>query len=101
MTTGYTPLMTKKTAISLPDALYRDIERARRRAGKDRSAWIQEAASEYLKKRTKEEEIEAWLSAEERFPPTADEKSFHRWQEKNWDTLFTSPPPKSTRAKGR
>jgi predicted transcriptional regulator len=93
--------VTKKTAISLPDDLYRDIERARKRAGKDRSTWIQEAAGEYLKKRTKEEEIEAWLSAEERFPPTEDEKSFYRWQEKNWDKLFTSPPARLPKARRR
>ena len=37
--------MTKKTAISLPDDLFRDIERARKRSKKDRSTWIQEAAA--------------------------------------------------------
>lgn len=93
--------VTKKTAISLPDDLYRDIEHARKRAGKDRSLWLQEAAGEYLKKRTKEEEIEAWLSAEERFPPTEDEKAFHRWQEKNWGKLFKSPPARIAKARRR
>ena len=46
---------SKRTAISLPDDLYRNIERARRRAKKDRSTWIQEAAEDYLRKRTRDE----------------------------------------------
>ena len=80
--------MTKRTAISLPDDLYREIERARSRSKKDRSTWIQEAASEYLKKRTKEEEIEAWLSAYERVPLSQDEIAFDRWKERHWAQLF-------------
>ncbi|OLC53570.1 MAG: hypothetical protein AUH85_13930 [Chloroflexi bacterium 13_1_40CM_4_68_4] len=85
--------MTRKTAISLPDDLYREIERARKRSKKDRSTWLQEAASEYLKKRTKEEEIEAWLSADERFPPTKDELAFYRWQEAHWSELLSDEEP--------
>ena len=80
--------MTKRTAISLPDDLYREIERARGRSKKDRSTWIQEAASEYLKKRTKAEEIEAWLSAYERVPLSEDEIAFDRWKERHWTLLF-------------
>jgi len=60
--------VTKRTAISLPDDLFREIERARKRTKKDRSTWLREAASEYLKRRSREEEIEAWLSAYERIP---------------------------------
>lgn len=88
--------MTKRTAISLPDDLYRQIERARKRAGKDRSAWLQEAAGEYLKKRTKEEEIEAYFSGYERAPLTEDELSLIRWNEAHFgDTLDgRSKPPK-------
>jgi metal-responsive CopG/Arc/MetJ family transcriptional regulator len=82
--------VTKKTAISLPDDLYRDIERARKRAGKDRSLWLQEAASEYLKKRTKEEEIEAWLSAYERVPLSADEKALNAWLDKTLPERFAA-----------
>jgi predicted transcriptional regulator len=98
--------MTKKTAISLPDDLYREIERARRRAKKDRSTWIQEAASEYLKKRTKEEEIEAWLSADERFPPSEDELALYRWEEKHWAELLPQDaapvrPDRPRRARAR
>jgi metal-responsive CopG/Arc/MetJ family transcriptional regulator len=74
--------ITKKTAISLPDDLFRQIERARRRSKLDRSTWIQQAASEYLKKRTKQEDIEAWENAYRRFPPTADERALSKWLEK-------------------
>jgi Arc/MetJ-type ribon-helix-helix transcriptional regulator len=93
--------VTRKTAISLPDELYREIERARRRSGKDRSSWIQEAASEYLKKRTKEEEIEAWLSADQRFPPTEDENAFQRWKDAHWGELFSDEPAKIARSRRR
>ena len=85
--------VTTKTAISLPDDLFRDIERARKRAKKDRSTWIQEAASEYLKKRTKEEEIEAWLSAEERVPLTDDELSLLRWNAEHFGEMVGEATP--------
>lgn len=64
--------MTKKTAISLPDDLFRQIERARRRAKQDRSTWIQEAASEYLKRRSKEELIEMYFDGYRRIPDAKD-----------------------------
>ena len=86
--------MTTKTAISLPDDLFREIERARKRSKKDRSTWIQEAASEYLKKRTKEEEIEAWLSAEERVPLTADERSLLEWNAKHFGEVSDGARPR-------
>lgn len=86
--------MTRKTAISLPDDLYREIERARKRTKKDRSTWIQEAASEYLRKRTKEEEIEAWLSAYERVPLTEDELALQRWMDEHIGELFAEERPK-------
>jgi predicted transcriptional regulator len=85
--------MTTKTAISLPDELFRQIERARKRSKMDRSTWIQEAASEYLKKRTKEEEIEAWLSAEERAPLTDDELSLLRWNAEHFGEMVGDARP--------
>ncbi len=91
--------MTKRTAISLPDDLFRQIERARKRAGKDRSTWIREAAGEYLKRPTKEEEIEAYFSAYERVPLTADELSVLRWNEEHFGDALDEPaaPPKRKR----
>ena len=93
MTVGHTRGVTKKIAISLPDDLFRAVERARRLSRKDRSTWLQEAASDYLRKRTKEEEIESWLSADERFPPTKDEIALQRWQEAHWSELFSDEEP--------
>ena len=60
--------MTKKTAISLPDDLFRDIERARKRVRKDRSTWIQEAAADYLKRKTMQEKIDAYFDGYRRIP---------------------------------
>jgi metal-responsive CopG/Arc/MetJ family transcriptional regulator len=42
------PKNTAKVAVSLPDALYQAIEKARRRTGKSRSAVVQEALREWL-----------------------------------------------------
>ena len=80
--------VTTKTAISLPDDLFREIERARKRSKKDRSTWIQEAASEYLKKRTQAEEEEAYFSAYERVPLSEDELAFDRWKSEHLAELF-------------
>ena len=91
--------MTKRTAISLPDDLFREIERARTRAKKDRSTWLQEAAGEYLKKRTREEEIEAWLSAHERVPLTEDELSFIRWDEEHFGETSDERPARRRRSR--
>jgi predicted transcriptional regulator len=64
--------MTKKTAISLPDALFREIERARKRSKKDRSTWIQEAASDYLKRKTMQEKVDAYFEGYRRIPDGSD-----------------------------
>jgi hypothetical protein len=64
--------MTKKTAISLPDELFRDIERARKRSKQDRSTWIQEAAADYLKRKTKQEKVDAYFDGYRRMPDGGD-----------------------------
>jgi hypothetical protein len=89
--------VTRKIVVSLPDDLFREIEHARIRATKDRSAWIQEAASEYLKARTKED-VEAWLSADERVPPTDDEMSLLRWNAEHFGEMLGEDKPR--RSKG-
>lgn len=61
-----------KIAISLPDALFRQIERARKRSKKDRSAWLQEAASEHLKRRSKEELMAMYFEGYRRIPDRDD-----------------------------
>ena len=60
--------MTKKTAISLPDDLFRDIERERKRSKQDRSTWIQEAASDYLNRKTLQQKIDAYFDGYRRIP---------------------------------
>ena len=91
--------MTRRTAISLPDDLYQQIERARKRLKKDRSTWLQEAAAEYLKKRSKEEEVESYFSGYERAPLTDDELSLARWNEEHFAEGLEEParPPKGKR----
>jgi metal-responsive CopG/Arc/MetJ family transcriptional regulator len=94
--------MTKKTAISLPDDLYRKIERARQRAKLDRSTWLQEAAGEYLKK-ADADEVEAWYAGYEQVPVTEDERSFMEFGTKNFgkliDALEASPRRPARRRK--
>jgi hypothetical protein len=65
---SYWRKVTKKTAISLPDDLFRQIERARKRSKKDRSTWIQEAAADYLKRKTMQEKIDAYFDGYRRIP---------------------------------
>ncbi len=91
--------MTRRTAISLPDDLYRQIERARKSAKKDRSTWLQEAASAYLRKRTREEEVEAYFSGYERSPLTDDELSLLRWSEEHFGEVVEEPPAAARRTR--
>jgi metal-responsive CopG/Arc/MetJ family transcriptional regulator len=44
------PKNAAKVAVSIPDALYKAVEGARRRAGKTRSAVIQEALRDWLRR---------------------------------------------------
>lgn len=92
--------MTRRTAISLPDDLYEQIERARRRAKKDRSTWLQEAASEYLKKRSREAEVEQYFAGWERAPLTEDEISLLEWSAQHFGEGLEDAAARPTR-KGR
>jgi metal-responsive CopG/Arc/MetJ family transcriptional regulator len=85
--------VTKKTAISLPDDLFREIERARKRSKKDRSTWIQEAASDYLKRKTMQEKVEAYFEGYRRVPDGEDAASIAlekawledaSWEDEDW-----------------
>lgn len=97
MTAGYTADVTKKTAISLPDDLFREIERARKRSKMDRSTWIREAANEYLAKRTKAAEEEAYFSGYERMPLTEDELSLTRWNAKHFGEMLADEEKRPAR----
>ncbi len=50
-----TTATTAKVAVSLPDELYRALESARRRAGKTRSAVVQEALRDWLRRQARAE----------------------------------------------
>lgn len=65
--------MTRRTAISLPDKLYSRIERSRGRRGLDRSAWVAEAASEYLARREHQADVEAYYESYRQIPEDAGE----------------------------
>lgn len=49
---------------------------------------IQEAASEFLKRKPKEQEIEDYFAAYERVPLTEDERTFDEWKAQHWAELF-------------
>jgi len=91
--------VTKRTAISLPDSLFRDIERARKRDGLDRSGWLQEAAKRYLTRRVTQEQIDMYFEGYRRIPDTDDDfRAFERAgieALRSWD----APAEVSTRAK--
>ncbi len=92
--------VTKRIAISLPDDLYRDIERARGRVRKDRSTWIQEAASDYLTKKSRAEEVEAYFAGYERAPLDEDELAAIRWNEEHISEVLDAQE-RPTRARRR
>jgi len=41
-----------------------------------------------MSERSPAEEQEAWLSADERFPPSDDERALDRWKAQHWAELF-------------
>jgi predicted transcriptional regulator len=60
--------MTKRIAVSLPDEMYRTLERVRRRRRVPRSVLIQEAVGDYMR-RTDEKALEdAYFEGYRRIP---------------------------------
>ncbi len=55
--------MARKIGVSLPDELFRSLERARRRERKNRSSVIQEAVRRYLAEDKEAEEAAAYARA--------------------------------------
>lgn len=45
----------------MPDPMFREMERARKRRSSDRSAWVQEAVAERLKREQHEADIAAYI----------------------------------------
>jgi hypothetical protein len=67
---GYTKSM--KTAISLPDDVFRDAERYAKRANKSRSQVFSEAVSEYLARRSTDAVTESLNTVVDSLGPKAD-----------------------------
>jgi len=65
--------MTKRIAISLPDALFKRVERLRRRRRVPRSTWIQEALGDYVRRVDDEAQVEAYFEGYRRIPDAEDE----------------------------
>ncbi len=76
--------MTRKFAVSMPDPMFRDMERARKHARKDRSVWLQETVAERLKREKHEADVAAYIRGYERFPETEEEIA---WAEAAWRTF--------------
>lgn len=82
--------MTKRVAISLPDDLFDDMERARSREGLDRSSWLQALIRERFKGRTRAEKIARYVEGYRRFPETADDLA---WADAAARELFAPERP--------
>ncbi len=65
--------MTKRIAISMPDPMFRDMEKARKRVGKHRSAWLQETVAERLAREKRARDIAAYIRGYELYPETEEE----------------------------
>ncbi|TMD61322.1 MAG: hypothetical protein E6I87_03130 [Chloroflexi bacterium] len=70
--------MAKKLAISMPEAIFKEMERSRKRRGKDRSAWLQEAIGERLRREKREADIAAYVRSYEEEPVTPEERTIVR-----------------------
>lgn len=66
----------KKVAISMAEPIFKDMERSRERARKDRSAWIQEAVAERLKREQHDADVAAYIRGYTEQPEDAEERSW-------------------------
>lgn len=57
----------------MPGPMFRDLERARKRRASDRSAWIQEAVAERLRREQHEADIAAYIRGYELYPESEEE----------------------------
>lgn len=62
--------MVRRIAVSMPEPMYLDMERARDAAGKDRSTWVQEAIAHRLDREKREADIAAYVRGYELHPET-------------------------------
>ena len=57
----------------MPEPMYVDMERARDSLGQDRSAWVQQAIADRLKREKREADIAAYIRGYELHPETEQE----------------------------
>jgi metal-responsive CopG/Arc/MetJ family transcriptional regulator len=62
-----------KIALSLPDALFREVERVRKRRKTTRSALVQEALRLWLRQQTEASLVREWEEGYRRLPETVAE----------------------------
>jgi metal-responsive CopG/Arc/MetJ family transcriptional regulator len=65
--------MVRRIAVSMPEPMYAEMERARGTRGKDRSAWVQDAIAERLRRERRESEVAAYVRAYRVQPETEEE----------------------------
>ena len=65
--------MVKKIAVSMAEPIFREMERARRRRGASRSAWLQDAVAERLRREKLAEDIDAYIRGYEEQPETEED----------------------------
>ncbi len=67
------PRSAAKIAISLPDELYRALESMRRKSGKSRSAVVQEAVRDWLRRQARGELVREYEAGYRRHPESSEE----------------------------
>jgi metal-responsive CopG/Arc/MetJ family transcriptional regulator len=67
------PRSAAKIALSLPDDLFREVERIRKKRGKTRSALVQEALRLWLRRDTEAALVREWEEGYRRLPESAAE----------------------------
>ncbi len=53
--------MVRRIAVSMPEPMYADMERARKATGQDRSSWVQQAIADRLERERKTADIAAYV----------------------------------------
>jgi len=53
--------MTRRIAVSMPEPMYADMERAREAARQDRSSWVQQAIADRLERQRKAADVAAYI----------------------------------------
>lgn len=66
-------IATRKVAISMPDPLYREVERLRKTSGESRSRFFQRAVVKLLTEQKRQEAVERYVEGYRRMPETVDE----------------------------